>query len=85
MDTEFYNEIDENDSFQYKELLSQVKETIILLGNWKLLSTNFIDSKCVHKDVNGFFVVCFSIINKFFQTLKCKQINGTTNKIEICC
>lgn len=44
-------EYDENDSFQYKDILYQIRLSILLLGNWKHLPNNLLDSKCNYKDV----------------------------------
>ncbi len=40
-----------DDSYQFKEILAQLRSTILVLGNWKHLPTSFTDAKCAYKDV----------------------------------
>ncbi|RNA43492.1 MMS22-like [Brachionus plicatilis] len=37
-------------SFYYKEILDELKKTLVVLGNWKNLNNNFLDSKCLIKE-----------------------------------
>ena len=55
-----FNELKEDtiDSFQYQEILIQIKDLILVLGNWKNLQSFYLDAKCSLKDVivNFFFL-----------------------------
>ena len=48
-----FNEFKEDtiDSFQYQEILIQIKDLILVLGNWKNLQSFYLDAKCSLKDV----------------------------------
>lgn len=46
MDLEFDN------SYYHNHLLNQLKSLIVMLGNWKNLPQNILESKCYLKEVN---------------------------------
>ena len=39
------------DPFQFQETLLQIKDTILLIGNWKNLPSLHLDAKCSIRDV----------------------------------
>jgi len=68
------NEYD--DSYQFKEILAQLRSTTLVLGNWKHLPTSFTDAKCAYKDVTFLEnVVFFPIAECCKNILKTEILN----------
>ena len=37
--------------FQFKEIFAEIKETLLLIGNWKNFPNGLLEAKCFYKDV----------------------------------